>query len=61
MLNRKGAKDAKKKYNLSIAGFTPIKQKRYNGAGSNRKGFLPGGKFFNPDRDCKFKLCGMAQ
>jgi hypothetical protein len=40
-LNRQGAKDAKKNgFNFSIAGFTPIKQKKFNGAGSNRKGIL---------------------
>jgi hypothetical protein len=50
--NRKDAKYAKKKYNLSIAGFTPIKQKKFYGAGSNRKSFQPDGKF---------KLCGRAQ
>jgi hypothetical protein len=37
-INRKGAKDAKKKeYKFFIAGFTPITQKRFNGAGSNKK------------------------
>jgi hypothetical protein len=37
-INRKGAKDAKKNgFNFSIAGFTPIKQKKFYGAGSNKK------------------------